>query len=121
MGHWLDGIVPKYWQQLQMALKDENDRLKMYSQKEINVVTNNDTKAGYDMILSNTGTAAKIIFSFKTDDPKVLAPLKGIRRVILLFCITPLIFAISFTFINALLSWRLYRLSFIYLGLFKAW
>ena len=94
----------KYWQQLKMALEDEDVKSSLYSQKELNEATRKDFKLGSKMILSNTTGAAQIIFSLKTDNPKLSVPLKRIRRVILLFCITPLIFAIVLTFITALAS-----------------
>jgi hypothetical protein len=93
----------KYWQQVKMALGENKDaKLSLYSQKELNEAAKNDLKLGSKMILSNTTGAAQIIFSLKSDNPKVSVPLKRMRRVIVLFCITPFVFAIVLPFITAL-------------------
>jgi hypothetical protein len=94
----------KYWQQLNNALREENSELSLYSQKEINEGANKDLKLGSKMILSNNAKATQILFSLKSDNPKISIPLKRIRRAILLFCITPFIFAIVLTFVTALAS-----------------
>jgi hypothetical protein len=92
----------KYWRQLKAALQEEKGESPLYSQKELNEAAEKDLKLGSKMILSNTAGATQIIFSLKTDNPKVSIPLKRMRRVIVLFCITPFIFAIVLTFITAL-------------------
>jgi hypothetical protein len=94
----------KYWQQLKTALADEDFKSSIYSQQELNEVAKKDLKQGSKMILSNTTGAAHIIFSLKTGNRKVSIPLKRMRRVIVLFCVTPFIFAIGLTVITALAS-----------------
>lgn len=95
----------KYWQQIRTALEEDEDaKLFLYSQKELNEATEKDLKLGSKMILSNTAGAAQIIFSLKTDNPKVSIPLNRMRRMIVLFCITPFIFAIFLTAMTALAS-----------------
>jgi hypothetical protein len=94
----------KYWQQLKAALQEENGESPLYSQKELNETAKKDLKQGSKMIIWNTTGAGQIIFSLKSDNPKVSVPLKRMRRVVFLFCITPFILAIVLTFITALSS-----------------
>ena len=96
----------KYWLQLRAALKDEeNAGLSFYSQKELNDAgAKYDFKRGYGMIFSNIGVGAKIVFSLKTDNPKISVPVKGIRRTLFLAIFTPIIFAFVLIFVTALMQ-----------------
>lgn len=40
------------------------------------------------------GQAAKIIFSMRTDNPEILKPLRGMRRILLAFLLIPILVAI---------------------------
>jgi hypothetical protein len=71
----------KYWQQLKAALEDQDDKSSFYSQKELNEAGRKDLKLGSKMNLSNTAGAAEIIFSLKTDNPKLSIPLKRIKYI----------------------------------------
>jgi hypothetical protein len=94
----------KYWLQIKSVLKDEVDGVSLYSQKELNIAgESRDFKKGYGMIFSNMSVSAKILFSPKTDNPKLSGPVKGIRRSIFLFLVTPLIFAVVLIFTTALM------------------
>jgi hypothetical protein len=93
----------KYWQQVKKALEeDQNAKVSLHSQEELNEAARKDFKLGYKMIALNTAGGAQILFSLKTDNPKVSVPLNRMRRVLVSFCITPFIFAIVLTFITAL-------------------
>ncbi len=97
--------VLRYWLQIISVLKDEDGQSSMYSQKELNdTARSGNFKRGYGMIFTNMSVSAKILFSSKTDNPKLSAPVKGIRRSIFLFLVTPLIFAIVLIFITALMQ-----------------
>jgi hypothetical protein len=96
----------KYWLQLLAILKDEeNPGLSFYSQKELNDAgAKFDFKRGYGMIFSNIGVGAKIVFSLKTDNPKISVLVKGIRRTLFLAILTPMIFAFVLIFGTALMQ-----------------
>ena len=95
----------KYWLQIRSVLKDEDTGLTFYSQEALNDAgARNDFKRGYGMIFSNIGVGAKIVFSLKTDNPKLSVPVKGIRRTLFLAILTPIIFAFVLIFVTALLS-----------------
>ena len=94
-----------YWLQILAILKDENGELSMYSQKELNeTAKNRDFKKGYGMIFSNISVSARILFSTKIDNPNLSVLVKGVRRSIFLFLLTPLIFAIVLIFGTALMQ-----------------
>ena len=85
----------KYWLQLKKALQEDKDStVPLYSQKELNEGADKSLKLGSKMIMSNTAVSGQILFSLKTNNPKLSVPLKRIRRAILLFCITPFVFAV---------------------------
>jgi hypothetical protein len=86
-------------------LKEEGGELSMYSQKELNdTAKSRDLNKGYGMIFSNMSVSARVIFSSKIDNPKLTVPVKGIRRSIFLFLVTPFIFAIVLIFLTALMQ-----------------
>ena len=93
----------KYWLQLKKALQDDKDStVSLYSQKELNEGADKSLRLGSKTILSNTAISGQILFSLKTDNPKLSVPLKRIRRALLLFCIAPFVFAIVLIFVTAL-------------------
>jgi len=95
----------RYWLQVRAALKDEDTGLSFYSQKELNDAgAKRDFMRGYGMIFSNMGAGAKVIFSLKSDNHKISAPVKGMRRVLFLAVLTPIIFAFVLIFIAALMQ-----------------
>jgi hypothetical protein len=95
----------KYWLQILAIIKDENGELSMYSQKELNdAAMGGNFKQGYGMIFSNISVSARILFSSKIDNPKLTVPVKGVRRSIFLFLLTPLLFAIVLIFVTALMQ-----------------
>lgn len=95
----------RYWLQIMSVFKDEDGGLSVYSQKELNEAAGSgDFKKGYGMIFSNMSVSAKILFSSKTTNPKLSVPVKGIRRSIFLFLITPIIFAFVLIFVTALMQ-----------------
>jgi hypothetical protein len=56
----------RYWLQIISVLKNENDELSMYSQKELNdTAKGGDLKKGYGMLFSNMSVGATILFSPK--------------------------------------------------------
>jgi hypothetical protein len=95
----------KYWLQILSVLKNEGGELSVYSQKEMNdAAMSGKFKQGYAMIFSNIRVGAKILFSPRIDNPKLVSPVKGVRRSIFLFIITPLIFAFVLIFVTALMQ-----------------
>jgi hypothetical protein len=94
-----------YWLQILSALKDEDGELSMNSQKELNdAAARGNLKQGYAMILSSMAVSAKILFSSKTDNPKLTVPVKGIRRTLLLAVLAPMIIMFALIFITALMQ-----------------
>ena len=95
----------KYWFQILAILKDDDVELSMYSQKELNdTAMSGDFIRSYGMIFSNISVSARILFSSKIDNPKLIVPVKGVRRSIFLFLLTPLLFAIVLIFVTALMQ-----------------
>jgi hypothetical protein len=76
-----------------------------HSQEKLNDAgAKTDFKRGYGMIWSNIGVGAKIVFSLKTDNPKISVPLKSIRRTLFLVVLTPIIVAFVLIFTTALMQ-----------------
>jgi hypothetical protein len=96
----------RYWLQLLALLKDEqNAGLSFHSQKELNDAgTKFDFKRGYGIVFSNIGVGAKIVFSLKSDNPKISVLVKGIRRTLFLAILAPMIFAFVLIFGTALMQ-----------------
>jgi hypothetical protein len=95
----------KYWLKLLSILKDEDGELFMYPQTELNdVAMRGNFKQGYGMIFSNMSVSAKILFSSKTENPKISILVKGIRRTLFLAILTPVIIMFVLIFVTALMQ-----------------
>jgi hypothetical protein len=94
----------KYWLQIISVLKDEDGQSSIYSQQKLDTARSSNVKQGYQMIFSNMSVSAKILLLSKNDNPKLSVPVKGVRRSIFLFLMTPLIFAVALIFITALMQ-----------------
>ena len=57
---------------------------------------------GYKMMWTDMGQAARILFAMRSDNPRLLKPLGGIRRVLLAFVLFPIVFTVMLVFIMAL-------------------
>jgi hypothetical protein len=98
-------LYMKYWLQILSIIKHKDTGLSLYSQKELNDIgMSGDFVRAYGMIFSNIGVSAKILFSPKIDNPKLVDPVKGARRSIFYFLVTPLIFAFVLIFVTALMQ-----------------
>ena len=77
----------------------------MHSQKELNETgMSGDFVRAYGMIFSNMGAGAKILFSSNTDNPKISALAKRVRRTVLLAVLTPMIIMFVLIFVTALMQ-----------------
>lgn len=95
----------KYWLQILSILKNGDGELSIHSQKELkDAAMSGNFKHGYGMIFSNMAISAKILFSSKTDNPKISVLVKGIRRTLFLAVLTPVIIMVVIIFVAALMQ-----------------
>lgn len=83
----------RYWSQLRQAFLQSGMEWPFHSQEKLNESARRDLVASYGMILSNTGNAAGVIFTMRTDNPLILKPLRGIRRILIAFLVFPFFLA----------------------------
>ena len=95
--------ILRYWLQIISVLNDEKSS--MYSQKDLNdAAMRGRFKEGYGIIFSNMAESAKILLSTKNDNPRLISLVKGIRRSIFFFFVTPLFLAFVLIFVGALMQ-----------------
>lgn len=83
-----------YWKQLKEAFQKSGMKWPLNSQGELNETAQADLSKGYKMMGGNMGQAAKIIFTMRTDNPAILKPLRGMRRILLAFVLIPVFLAV---------------------------
>ena len=89
----------RYWNQLKNALTKTGAKWPLHDQAELNKIAREDIPGGYRIISGNIIGAARIIFSMRSDDPNILKPLRGLRRVLIAFILFP--FALGFILLIA--------------------
>jgi|SRR5271166_2817717 len=91
-----------HWRKALKAIEDDGGS-PLYSQRELNSAAKKDLNGASHMIVSNISESAKLIFLHETKNPSVQASLKSIRRILILFCITPFVVAFLLVFMDALI------------------
>lgn len=86
-------------------LEEDAGGLSIHPQKDLNdTAMSGNLKKGYGMIFSNISVSAKILFSFKTDNPKTIFLAKKIRRTVFFAFLTPLIIMFALIFVTSLMQ-----------------
>lgn len=94
----------KYWRQLKRAFIQSGIEWPFYSQEKINEDAQKDFVSTYGMISTNIGRAARIVFTMRTDNPLIMKPLLGIRRVLIVFFLFPFLLAFILVVVSAFLE-----------------
>lgn len=89
-----------YWKQVKKAIIEAGMQWPLHSQKELNETARTNLPKSYGVMWSDMGQAARIIFSMRTNNPAIQKPLRGMRRVLLVFIISP--FLLAFILVAAL-------------------
>lgn len=83
----------QYWGEVKKAIEESGMPWPLHSQKEINETARDNLSKGYEVMWSDFGQAGRIIFSMRTDNPAILRPLRGMRRILLAFILFPILLA----------------------------
>ncbi|MDB5244368.1 MAG: hypothetical protein JWN18_238 [Parcubacteria group bacterium] len=83
-----------YWKQVKKGFLESGIKWPLDSQAELNETARTDLPGGYQMMGGNMAQAAKIVFSMRTDNPAILKPLRGMRRILLAVVLIPILLAI---------------------------
>lgn len=94
----------QYWNQVRKAMLDAGTEWPLHSQKELNETTRKNLSKGYAIMFANMSQAMQMTFSMRTDNPEILKPLQGMRRVLLAFILVPILFTVVLIVILAFLA-----------------
>lgn len=93
----------RYWDQLKRAITLSGIEKPFYSQEELNKTARKSFVDGYVLIFDSWGRAVRILFTMRSDNPLVMKPLQGIRRVLVTLLLFPFLLAFIIVAIYAFL------------------
>lgn len=91
----------RHWYQLQRAFLQSGMKWPLHSQKELRNTALKNLLDGYKMMWFDLAQVARILFMLRTDNPLILKPIRGIRRIFIVFLLFPFILAFALVAVYA--------------------